>query len=234
MKIVLALIMAGGYGKRLRPITDKLPKPLVSVGGKPIIYWQIKWLKSHGVDRFVLLGGYRADKLIRYLKSAGYGKQFDFSIEKEPLGTAGAIRNSERFLQGERSFIVSNGDNVTNQDIGKLRLTGNLKACISLIPYRSSKGIVEFRGSRVVKFEEKPLLKGYWFNAGATLLSNKVLNVLPEKGSLEQEVFPKLARKGELSCVKFSDKYYFNSVDSIKEMEEVDRDIRAGKVRFGQ
>ena len=57
---VLALIMAGGSGKRLRPLTDKMPKPLVRVGGKPIIYWQIKWLESFGIDRFLLLGGYKA------------------------------------------------------------------------------------------------------------------------------------------------------------------------------
>lgn len=228
---MLALIMAGGSGKRLRPLTDKMPKPLVRVGGKPIIYWQIKWLESFGIDRFVLLGGYRVGMLVKYIKSIGYEKNFDFSIENRPLGTAGAIKNAESLLDGEKRFLVSNGDNVTNQDVTKLRLGGNYRCCISLMPYRSNKGIVKFKGKKVVKFDEKPIIKGYWFNAGATLLDEKILDMLPKTGSLEQEVFPALVRKGMLSCVRF-DGYYFNSVDSMKDFEEVDSDLRSGKVRF--
>ncbi len=228
---MLALIMAGGYGKRLRPLTDKIPKPMIKVGGKPIIYWQIKWLESHAVDRFVLLGGYKANILIDYIKSIGYGSKFDFSIEKKPLGTGGAIKNAEKLLEGEYSFLVSNGDNVTDQDVTKLRLRGKYMGCVSMVPYRSSKGIVKFKGERVTKFDEKPLIKGYWFNAGATLLSKDVLDILPDSGSLEQEVFPKLAKKGMLSCTKFGD-CYFNSVDSMKDFEQVDSDLKAGKVHF--
>ncbi|MDE1767809.1 MAG: nucleotidyltransferase family protein [Candidatus Micrarchaeota archaeon] len=228
---MLALIMAGGFGKRLRPLTNKVPKPLVKVGGKPIIYWQIKWLESFGVDRFALLGGYKASKLKSYIKSIGYSNSFEFSIEKEPLGTGGAIRNAYHLLENEKSFLVSNGDNVTDQDVTKLKLGRRYLGCISLVPYRSSKGIVEFDGDRVVRFDEKPLIKGYWYNAGAALLSNKVLNMLPEKGSLEQELYPILARKGMLSCVKF-DNSYFSSVDSLKDLEEVDRDLKSGKISF--
>ena len=223
--------MAGGSGKRLRPLTDRVPKPLVSVGGKPILWWQIKWLESFGIERFALLGGYKADKLVKYIKSIGYEKRFEFSIEDTPLGTAGAIKNAEHLLEGERSFLVSNGDNVTNQDITRLRLGGGFRCCISLMPYRSSKGMVKFSGKRVTRFDEKPIIRGCWFNAGATLLDARVLSMLPRKGSLEQEVFPALARKGMLSCAKF-DGYYFNSVDSIKDFEEVDGDLRSGRVRF--
>lgn len=226
-----ALIMAGGFGKRLRPITDKLPKPMVNVGGKPIIYWQIKWLESYGVERFILLGGYKADRLKSYIKSIGYWKSFEFSIEKEPLGTAGAIKNASDLLENCSAFLVSNGDNVTDQDVTKLVLGDKDMCCISLVPYRSSKGLVDFKGGRVTRFREKPLLKEYWFNAGANLVDRHVLDLLPERGSLEQDVFPILAKRGELSCVRFGD-CYFNSVDSIKEMEETDRDLREGRVNF--
>lgn len=229
---MLALIMAGGLGKRLRPITDKVPKPLVKVGGKPIIYWQIKWFESFGIDRFVLLGGYRAGMLVRYIKSIGYADRFDFSVEKEPLGTAGAIKNASGLLGGEDSFFVSNGDNVTDQDLGRIRLRGRYKCCISLVPYRSSAGIARFRGDRVTRFDEKPLIAGCWINAGATLLSSEVLGMLPRKGSLEQDVFPVLSRKGMLSCVKFTD-CYFNSVNTVKDCDDIDRDFREGRIRFG-
>ena len=228
---MIALIMAGGSGKRLRPLTDKIPKPLVRVGGRPLIYWQIKWLESFGIDRFVLLGGYRGEKLIKYIKSIGYARQFEFSMEKEQLGTAGAIKNAQDILEGEKELFVSNGDNVTNQDVTKLKLGGRYKCCISLMSYRSTKGIVQFSGDRVIHFDEKPLIKGYWFNAGGTLLDGSILKMLPKKGSLEQDVFPVLAKKGMLSCVRFSG-YYFNSVDTIKDFDQVNSDFKSGKIRF--
>ncbi len=224
-----ALIMAGGFGKRLRPLTDKVPKPMVKVGGKPIIYWQVKWLESHGIERFILLGGYKANKLRDYIRSIGYESRFDFSIEKKPLGTGGAIKNAEHLLKGYDSFYVSNGDNVTNQNIETMRLQGNSKCCVALVPYRSSKGIAKVVGGKITRFEEKPLIKGYWVNAGATLIDASVLAIMPRIGSLEQDVFPKLARKGQLSCRKFVNSY-FNSVDSFKDLEQIDKDLRSDRV----
>lgn len=232
MNNVPALIMAGGFGKRLRPLTDKMPKAMIKVGGKPLIYWQIRWLEQHGVEKFILLGGYKAEKLKRYIKSIGYDSQFEYSIERKPLGTGGAIKNAEDLLEGYNSFLVSNGDNVTDQDLGKLRLHGRFKACVSLVPYRSSKGIAKISGEKILYFEEKPIIKGLWYNAGAALISSEVLKILPKEGSLEQETFPALARRGRLSCARFGSAYYFGSVDSFKDMEVIDKDLRSGKVRL--
>ena len=228
---MLALIMAGGYGKRLGPLTDKIPKPLIMVGNKPIIYWQIKWLERCGADRFVLLGGYRADKLVKYIKSIGYWDRFQFSIEKKPLGSAGAIRNAHRFLEGDRSFLVVNGDNVTNLDARRLKLQKGRLACLALIPYRSSKGLVKFRGDVVTSLEEKPIMEGYWFNGGVLMLSKDILRMLPKEGSLESEVFPKLSKNRKLSCVRFGGSY-FNSVDSLKDLEDINRDMLLGRIKF--
>jgi NDP-sugar pyrophosphorylase family protein len=228
---VLALIMAGGSGKRLRPLTDKIPKPLVRVGGKPIIYWQIKWLESFGVDRFVLLGGYKSEKLVEYIKSIGYYDKFRFSIESAPLGTAGAMSKARKLLEGEREFLVVNADNVTNLDVRRLRLGRGQLSCLAIVPYKSTKGIVRFRGNMITKFEEKRFIDGCWVNAGIMLVSSKILPLLPRSGSLESEILPKLARVGKLSCVKF-EKPYFNSADYFKDVEEIDRDLKSGKVRF--
>lgn len=226
-----ALIMAGGFGKRLRPLTNRMPKPMIKVGGKPIIYWQIKWLESNGIHDFVLLGGYRANMLISYIKSIGYSSKFEFSIEKKALGTGGSIKNAEGLLKGEKSFLVVNGDNITNINTGKMELNGRYICSISMVPYRSTKGIVEYRQGRVTGFSEKPLIKGYWINAGVTLASTRILNELPEEGSLEIDVFPTLAKAGRLSCTKFGS-VYFNAVDSFKDLEEIDKDLKSGRVSF--
>src|SRR5208282_212892 len=151
-----ALIMAGGFGKRLRPLTERIPKALIEVGGRPIIYWQIKWLKSHGIDDFILLGGYRAEKLVKYIKSIGYSDNFEFSIEAEPLGSAGALRNAKGLLRDDEEFLVVNGDNVTNINVDRLQLKDGAVCCVSLVPYRSHAGVVKIKKELVVSFEEKP------------------------------------------------------------------------------
>ncbi len=228
---VLALILAGGYGKRLRPLTESIPKPLVKVGGKPIIYWQIKWLESFGVSRFVLLAGYRSGKLAGYIRSIGYQDKVKVSVERTPLGSAGAIRNAMTLLGKEEEFLLVNGDNITDMDIGKLKLRKGQLACLSIVPYKSTRGVVRFSGSRITGFEEKQFIGGLWVNAGIMLVSSKILKSLPVRGSLEADVFPRLAKAGKLSCVKVEGSY-FNSVDYFKDLEEVDGDIRSGKVRF--
>ena len=90
-----AIILAGGLGSRLRPLTDSIPKPLLPVAGKPIIQWQMEWLKNAGVKDFVLSIGHLADKVQAVLgNGAGIGVSIRYAIEREPLGTAGALRNA--------------------------------------------------------------------------------------------------------------------------------------------
>src|SRR5271156_5070305 len=106
-----ALILAGGEGKRLRPLTNDKPKPLLEVGGKPIIEWQIEWMKGYGVDYFVISAGYMKEKLIEYLGTgAKLGVDINFVVENEPLGTAGAIKSAVGILGREEKFVVTNGD----------------------------------------------------------------------------------------------------------------------------
>lgn len=218
-----AIILAGGEGKRLRPLTNDKPKPLLEVGGKPIIEWQIEWLKRSGVDSFVIAAGYMKDKLISHLGTGSrWGVDINFVTEDEPLGTAGAIKSASSIIKNEREFIVANGDIITNLDVKKLVLNENI-AAISLTPLRSSFGIVVTNGDAVTGFDEKPLLKDYWLNAGIYLMSGKIFGYLPDKGSIERETFPQLAREGLLSSVKFET--YWRSVDSIKDFEEVSVDL---------
>ena len=228
--MMIAFILAGGFGKRLKPLTDKVPKAMIEVGGKPVIYWQIKWLESFGIEEFVLLSGYKSGKITDYIKSIGYSGRFRVSVEKEPLGTGGAIKNAGYLVSGKNPFLVVNGDNVTDIDIRKLNLSGKNLCNISLVPYFSTKGIVVSKRDKVVRFDEKPKLEGYWYNAGVSLVSPSILEMLPDKGSIEAETFPALASKGRLSCTKF-DGHYLNSIDSFKDLEQIDRDIRQGRIK---
>lgn len=227
-----AIILAGGEGRRLRPLTNDKPKPLLEVGGKPIIEWQIEWMKKYGVNSFVISAGYMKDKLIDYLGSGSkYGVDIEFVIEEEPLGTAGAIKYARSSFLKESAFVVANGDIITNFDLGKLVAANKQVATISLTPLRSTYGIVDSDGTRVLGFREKPIIKDNWLNAGIYAMSTKIFDYLPDSGSLESIVFPKLAAEGLLECMKFDDVYWC-SIDNFKDFEETGKDLAKGVV-FG-
>jgi NDP-sugar pyrophosphorylase family protein len=223
-----AVILAGGYGKRLMPLTATLPKPLVEVGGKPIIEWQIMWLKSLGINSFVLLVGHLKNKLIEHMgkKAAELGVAVEYSEEPEPMGTAGALMNAKKLLAEEKEFIMLNGDNITNIHIGSLHINGSI-ASIALVPLRSTYGIVKTEGEKVISFDEKPLIKDYWMNAGVYMMSHEIFRYLPARGNLENTTFTALTKEGRLGAVKFPEAY-FKGVDSIKDIDEVSHDLLSG------
>ncbi len=228
-----ALILAGGEGRRLRPLTNDKPKPMLEMAGKPIIEWEIEWMKEYGIRSFVVSGGYMKDKLVSYLGTgARFGVDMDFVVEDEPLGTGGAIKNVESVMKKEDLFVVANGDIITNFDLGRLINEHKHTATISLAPLRSSYGIVDTDGTRVVGFREKPIIKNTWLNAGIYVMSRDVFDYLPNNGSVENITFPKLAKEGLLDCVKFEN-VYWKSIDNFKDYEETTADLSSGIV-FGK
>ncbi len=95
-----AIILAGGRGKRLRPITDYVPKPLVPLNNIPIIDWQIKYLKNFGVDERIICTGYKAEMIQHFFSMKNnFGMKIKFSIEKTPLGTGGAIKQAGKLIK---------------------------------------------------------------------------------------------------------------------------------------
>ncbi len=225
-----AVILAGGLGKRLRPLTDDIPKPLIEVAGKPIILWQINWLKKYGVREYILLIGYRKEKIIEQIGSgARYDIKVSYVVEEEPLGTGGAVKNAEPLLRNEEYFLLLNGDIITNIDINILQREfmkeRNIIAGIAVVPLRSPYGIIEVDDKLYVKrFVEKPLLEDYMINAGVYILRREVFDYLPEKGDLERTTFPKLAEERRLKAIYFRDAYW-RSIDTHKDIDEVSKEI---------
>ena len=223
------VILAGGFGKRLRPLTIDKPKPLVEVAGVPIIVWQILHFRSLGYSDFVVLAGYRWEKLVEYLGSGRrLGVRIAYVVEDEPLGTGGAIMNARHLLEHEDYFFVVNGDVITNLDARRLveRLGGDesLVGAIALVPLRSPYGIVEVDDRGLVRrFVEKPTLD-YWINAGVYAFKPEVFRYLPEKGDIERKGFPELAEEGRLAGIGFPQAYW-RSIDTVKDVEEASRQL---------
>ncbi|MGI0027218.1 MAG: nucleotidyltransferase family protein [Nitrosopumilaceae archaeon] len=217
-----ALILSGGIGKRLKPITDYVPKPLIPLNNIPIIEWQIRYFKKFGIKEFVICTGYKSDQIINYLKPKKIGAKIDFSIEKTSLGTGGAIKNASKFLDDENFFVI-NGDVITDLDPMKLKTNPN---SIAVIPLRVSFGIVTLNKNKAKIFEEKPEISDRWMNAGIYYLSKEILKHLPKKGNIEHSTFPILASKGSLIAVKYEKNFWY-SIDSHKDIEECENKMKS-------
>ena len=210
-----AIILAGGRGKRLKPVTDYVPKPLVPIKNIPIIEWQIRYLKKFGIREVIICTGYKADMIESYLSMKKLGMKIKFSIEKTPLGTGGAIKKAGKWIN-DKSFFVINGDTITNIDLDKLASKKNSIAAIEL---RTKYGILETESDKIINFREKKEISDTWMNAGIYHLQKEILKKLPIKGDIEKTVFPDYAKKGLLNTIKFKNVEWF-SVDSFKDMEE--------------
>jgi NDP-sugar pyrophosphorylase family protein len=215
-----AIILAGGRGKRLKPITDYVPKPLVPIKNIPIIEWQIKYLKKFGIEEVIICTGYKQDMIKNYLNLKKINMKITFSVEESPLGTGGAIKKAGKMIN-DKSFFVINGDIITNIDLKKLSKKQNSIASIEL---QTKFGILETKDDKIIKFKEKKEISGVWMNAGIYHLEKNILKDLPLKGDIEKTVFPDYAKKGILHIEKFKNVKWY-SIDSFKDIEECSLEI---------
>ncbi len=198
-----AVLLVGGMGTRLRPMTYRIPKPLVPVMGKPLIMHVIDSIPSE-VDEVIIPIGYKRDAMEEYLRSHPPGRRVTLVDEPEPLGTGGAVKNVEDRIDG--TFLVINGDVITSLDVASFvrfhRQKGGV-ASISLWPVEdpSPFGVAQIdAGSRITRFQEKPKREEAFsnlINAGAYALEKEVLDLIGDGFvSMEREVFPKLLDRG--------------------------------------
>ena len=227
---MFALILAGGKGERLRPLTDTLPKPMAPLAGKPILEHQVQWLRSAGVSEVVFLAGYRWQQVRDYFGAGGdFGIRAHYSVEDSPLGRGGAIRQGlAQVPETEDAVFVLNGDIITAADPAALldayrrRQAANPAhlATIMVTPMVSPYGIVELDGPEgVAAFREKAELP-HWINAGIYVFDRRITPLLPERGDHETETFPHLARQGSIAAYPTRD--FWRSVDSFKDLREAE------------
>jgi NDP-sugar pyrophosphorylase family protein len=223
-----AIILSGGQGLRLRPLTEDRPKCLIQINGKPICEYQIDWLKREmNVEEIIFACGYRWEKLKEYFGDKFNGVKISYSVEEKMLGTGGAIRKAIiDFAEKEDSVIAMNGDIITDLELGRMVKAHNnspdITATMLVVPYRSSFGVVYIDKLKTVrKFEEKPEFPDVWINGGVYILnSRRIIKHLPEKGDIERETFPKLVPHGELMAYPYYGNWWY--IDSMKDLREVE------------
>jgi mannose-1-phosphate guanylyltransferase len=229
-----ALILAGGEGTRLRPLTLALPKPVVPVVNVPFLRYQLELLHKHGVCEVILSLGYQPQKIEAVLgDGASLGMKVHYVVEQSPLGTGGAYKNAEALLDGPT--IVFNGDILCDLDLTdviKRHQSNSATATLVLTPVQnpSAYGLVETTdGGRITRFLEKPSpeeITCNTINAGTYILEPEVLNTIPagENYSFERGVFPGLLRDQRPVYAYVSEGYWID-IGTPQKYMQVHQDI---------
>jgi mannose-1-phosphate guanylyltransferase len=233
-----AVILVGGQGTRLLPLTCNTPKAMVPVLNVPFVENVIHHLAKHGVTGIILAQGHLARPIEGYLgDGSGFGVSIEYSIEDTPLGTAGAVKNAEKYLKGP--FLMLNGDIFTDLDIAAMidfHSRSKAKATIALasVDDPTSYGLIETDDqSRVTRFLEKPgrdEITTNTINAGTYVLEPEVLAQIPpaNKVSIERDVFPGLLERGE-AVYGYPPSSYWLDVGTPEKYLQLHHDLLSGK-----
>ena len=234
-----AVILVGGEGTRLRPLTYEIPKPLLPIANVPFLERQLAWLARHGVDEVILSMGYLPDAFRAHFTDSRFGPmRLRYAVEPRPLGTAGGIRFAAEGI-GER-FVVCNGDVLTDLDLAamvRFHIEVGAEATIHLarVEDPSAFGVVPTRDDgEVIAFVEKPApgaAPTHWINAGTYVLEPSVLDEIPPRlcVSIERETFPRmLTRPRRLFAVR-SDAYWLD-IGTPEKYWQAQRDVLDGRL----
>jgi mannose-1-phosphate guanylyltransferase len=209
-----ALILAGGVGTRLRPLSCTRPKLLFPIANKPLLDWTLERLAKSKVKEIILAVNYMAEVFIQHYGTAKYGMKLLYSREGRPLRTGGPIKKAEKLIGHDEPFLVLNGDILTNMnytDLVKRHKENDAVATIALyrVENPSRYGIAEMtEKNRILRFLEKPArmeAPSNLANAGIYVLNPEIFDYIPCKCpvSIEYETFPKLAKKRKLLGYSF-------------------------------
>jgi mannose-1-phosphate guanylyltransferase/phosphomannomutase len=237
--IMKAVLMAGGFGTRLRPITQNIPKPMVPLLNRPMMEHIVNLLKKHGIEDIVVLLFYQAEIIQEYFKDGkGFGVNIEYILPQEDYGTAGAVKLAEDFI--DDTFIVISGDVLTDFDLKKaveFHKEKKSKATILLtrvenpLPF----GIVIFDSdNKITKFFEKPTWGEVFsdtINTGIYILEKEILKYIPSNKEFDfsKDLFP-LLMKRKINLYGALMEGYWKDVGNLTEYRLAHQDVLEGKV----
>jgi len=211
---VKAVIIAGGFGTRLRPLSCTRPKHLFPIAGKPLLDWTLERLAKSGVTEVIFAVNYLSEAFMEHYGKSAYGMRISYCHESRPLGTGGCVKNAEDVIGHDEPFLLLNGDILSKVDYAKLvtqhaRNGGTATVALHGVRDPSRYGAVEIaEKNRIKRFVEKPprgKAPSNLINAGVYALSPEIYEYIPtgRRVSIERETFPALARDGELFGYRF-------------------------------
>lgn len=246
-KINTAIIVAGGFGTRLRPLTESTPKPLLPIRGKPILEHVIRNLHKHGINNIIISIGYKAEQMQEYFGDGRWlGVSISYALETQPLGTGGAVKLASQNLTDP--FFLVWGDNLMDVNFSRMEKefrNSDAQIIMALTPREDVEnfGVAKLEQNKIITFVEKPKREeapSTLINAGAFIVDPSCLKLLPEGvSSIEKDCFEKLAPKGKIAAhihqgqwfpTDTLEKYYhanafFEPIMNIKEKKIIIADV---------
>ena len=204
--MAVAILLVGGFGTRLMPLTKNTPKPMLTVAGVPVTEHQIAMAKAAGISEIVLATSYLSDVFIPYFGDGSkWGIKIKYAVEKEPLGTGGAIRNAAQLLDSNESVVILNGDVLSSHDLGeqiRQHEANDADVTLHLTEVQDARAfgcVPTDSNGRVTAFLEKmenPVTNQ--INAGCYVFNPRVVSTIPLNTvvSVERETFPELVASG--------------------------------------
>jgi NDP-sugar pyrophosphorylase family protein len=227
-KIRTAIILAGGEGLRLRPLTSEKPKVMISVAGKPILDWILQWLIGNKISHIVVGVAYKKDVVIEYVKRLSLPVRLDFSEHTLEGGTSEGFRLAMEHFVPDEMFLAMNGDEITDitiSDFAEFHLRFGGLATIAVANLKSPFGVVHVDNDRIVEFEEKAVLDSL-VSTGVYIFSHGIMDFLPIRGSIEIETFPQLARLGKIAAYRHSG--FWGTINTLKDLRELETELTGG------
>jgi mannose-1-phosphate guanylyltransferase len=235
-----AVILVGGQGTRLRPITYDVPKALVPLRNRPFIGYMLDFLRSGGLDGAVLSLGYLPTPIQEYLAECDLnGFSVNYAVEDSTLGTAGGIKNASRYIEGDSPVVAVNGDVLSGMDLKNMIEKHESSGALATITLTSVEdptayGLVEVDHDMVVhRFIEKPAadeVTTSLVNAGIYVLEPEVLEMIPphREVSIEREIFPELQAMGRLRA--YISGSYWRDIGTPRSYLAASHDVLSGAV----
>jgi len=228
MIIRKAVVLAGGAGLRMRPLTNDRPKAMIGVLGKPVLQWVIEWLRKYGITRLVIGVAYKKEALMDYFGDGSkFGVEIKYSVHSVEGGTGEGFRLAISRFVNEDVFLAMNGDELTNLNIHSLidfHLLHRPLATMVVTPLRSPYGIISIDDDgNITGFQEKPVISQLLVNMGVYIFDRKIINYLPERGTVEEKMFPLLAEKRLLKAFRFNG--FWVTINTIKDLQLAESEL---------
>lgn len=228
------VILCGGRGTRLGEHGRSVPKALIHIGGKPILWHLLSIYSHYGISDFVLCLGFLGDEIRGYFDGVNTGWRMEFVETGQDTNTGGRLKKVEEHLAGEDIFCVTYGDGLSDVNIEQLvafhKSHGKIATVTAVHPY-SNFGLMDVGDNNaIIRFQEKPLLKE-WINGGFFVFDRRIFGYLDDDCTLEREPFEKLSHEGEMMAYRHDG--FWKCMDTFKdtlEFEELWNDGASWKV----
>ncbi len=227
-----AVVLSGGEGIRLRPITKDLPKGLVRVGGKPLLQWVVEWLRGNGVTSIVIGVAYLKDHIVDYFGDGHrFGVRITYSVHTVEGGTGEGFRMAIGRYVRDDIFFALNGDQITDLKLDSLirkHAEKSAIATIAVVHPRLPFGLVKVdHHDYCLGFLEKPILKERFISTGVYVFDKRIIKYLPRHGDIERATFPRLSRLHKLGAYRHRGS--FTTVNSLRELEEAEEHLKENR-----